>query len=134
MQMGMDLIVTSGALATLSIEAARAHPYECCGLLFGARRIEFAEPALNVHSDPARGFEIDPQMLIAAHRATRQGGPRLRGYYHSHPRGPAEPSATDRAQASGDGLIWAIIASEGVTFWRDWEQGFEALPYRVSAE
>lgn len=132
--MGMSLAVTSGAMATLIEEAARAHPREGCGLLFGDGRIERAEVAANVHSEPLRHFEIDPAALIAAYKAERAGGPRIAGYWHSHPTGAAAPSAEDRACASGDGRIWAIVAGEAVTFWRDLPGGFEPLPYGLVAD
>ncbi len=132
MQMGMDLMVTSGAMATLLDEAACAVPEECCGLLLGqGGKIEEARPAANVAADRCRHFEIDPLALIAAHRAARGGGLAVLGYFHSHPIGEAVPSATDRAQASGDGQIWAIIAGGQVRFWRDLASGFEALSLRV---
>ncbi len=128
----MALEVTSGAMATLIEEAARAYPRECCGLLLGRDgRIEAAAPCANVHAQPERHFEIDPAALIAAHRAAREGGPAVLGYYHSHPNGLAGPSATDRAMASCDGRIWAIVAADDVTFWRDGEEGFEPLSLRV---
>jgi len=104
---------------------------ECCGLLLGRERIEEIRPAANVAAEPRHRFEIDPQALIDAHRAARDGGPQVIGYYHSHPTGPAEPSATDRAMASGDGRVWAIVGTDGVTFWRDDEHGFVALSYTV---
>ena len=130
--MGMDPVLTSGALATLLEEARKAHPLECCGLLLGQGGVvSKARPAANVHPDPARHFEIDPAALIAAHRAARGGGPEVLGYYHSHPTGRAEPSDTDRAQASGDGRIWAIVAQGRVQLWRDLPEGFEPLPLRV---
>jgi proteasome lid subunit RPN8/RPN11 len=132
MQMGMDLIVTSGAMATLLDEAARARPEECCGLLLGqGNRIVEARPTANVAPDPRRHFEIDPAALIAAHRTAREGGLEVLGYYHSHPAGRAEPSATDRMQVSGDGRVWAIVAGGVVRFWRDLPDGFQALPSRV---
>ena len=115
----------------LRSEAVRAHPREACGLLFGEGRIERAIACVNVHPDPARHFEIDPAALIAAHRLARNGGPPLAGYWHSHPTGPAAPSATDQAQASGDGRIWAIVAGETVSFWRDASSGFEPLSYTM---
>jgi desampylase len=124
----MELVVTSGVLATLREEATRAHPRECCGLLLGeGGRVTRAVPAANVHPDPARHFEIDPKALIAAHRAARGGGPQVLGYYHSHPHGRAEPSAEDRAMASGDGRIWAIVAGGEVTWWRDLADCFASL-------
>jgi desampylase len=131
-EMGMVVEVTSGAMATLLDEAVRAHPHECCGLLLGqGLLIENATAATNIHPDPSRHFEIDPAALIAAHRAARAGGPQVLGYYHSHPAGRAEPSATDRAMASGDGRIWAIAAGRTVGWWRDTPDGFEALSLRV---
>jgi proteasome lid subunit RPN8/RPN11 len=130
--MGMVIEVTSGTLATLLEEAARADPREACGLLLGkGARVALAQPATNVHAQPERHFEIDPAALIAAHRAQRAGGLELLGYYHSHPNGRAEPSASDAAAASGDGRVWAIVAGGAVTWWRDGALGFEALPTRL---
>ena len=130
----MEPVLTSGAKATLLEEATRALPRECCGLLLGhGSLIESALPCANVHPDPERQFEIDPAALIAAHRAARSGGPQVLGYYHSHPTGRAQPSETDRAQASGDGRIWAIVAAGTIALWRDLPGGFEALPLRLAA-
>ena len=126
--------MTSKALAAMRAHAAAAHPHEACGLLLGeGGRITEAREARNVHPAPATHFEIDPQALIDAHRAARgKGAPKVIGYYHSHPAGPAEPSATDRASAAGDGRVWAIIAPEDpaadIRFWVDGEHGFTPLP------
>jgi len=128
----MELEVARQALEAMVAEAAQAAPDEACGLLLGeAGAITEARPAANVAFDPERQFEIDPQALIDAHRAERGGGPALIGYYHSHPSGPAEPSATDRDGASGDGKAWAIVANGLVRFWRDGDEGFEPLSYTL---
>jgi predicted GIY-YIG superfamily endonuclease/proteasome lid subunit RPN8/RPN11 len=110
-----------------------AHPREACGILLGHdRHIAAAIPTANVALDPLRHFEIDPALLIAAHRAARAGGPQVLGYFHSHPNGLARPSATDQAQAAGDGRFWAIVAQGTVTLWCDAPSGFAALSYRVA--
>jgi proteasome lid subunit RPN8/RPN11 len=117
-------------LETLRRETERHFPDEACGILLGhGARIEDAVPARNAHPTPRTHFEIDPQALIDAHRAARAGGPEVIGYYHSHPAGLAEPSATDRARAAHDGRVWAIVGENGVTFWRDDEHGFTPLSY-----
>lgn len=129
----MTLQVTSELFDALLAEAAAAHPRECCGLLFGSAEhggIDALVPAVNVHPQPETHFEIDPQALIDAHRAARSGGPELLGYYHSHPFGEARPSATDKAMAARDGMVWAIIGGGTVAFWRAGASGFSALPYR----
>jgi len=126
----MDIAVTRAALTAMRTAADEAAPLECCGILVGqGALIERAVPADNVHLTPRSHFEIDPQALIDAYRAARASGPEVIGYYHSHPRGPAAPSATDRALAPGDGRVWAIIGPSDVTFWRDDEHGFTPLSY-----
>ena len=124
--------VTSAVLEGILAEAAAADPRECCGILLGdGMAIRIVASARNVHPAPETHFEIDPRALIDAHRAARAGGPQVMGYYHSHPHGPAEPSATDRASAARDGRIWAIAGEGEVRFWRDDEAGFEPLSLRV---
>ena len=124
--------MTREALAALLSEAGAAFPDEACGLLLGRKgRIERAVPARNVHPEPGRHFEIDPQTLVEAHRAARGGGPEVIGYFHSHPAGPAVPSAADRDAAPGDGRVWAIVGGCEVRFWRDGDEGFAALSTRA---
>jgi proteasome lid subunit RPN8/RPN11 len=99
----------------MSFAAAEAH--EVCGLLLGTDRIEAILPAANVAPDPARHFELDPAVLIAAHRAARTGGLPILGHYHSHPSGVAAPSATDAACARPDGSLWLIVGGDDVRLW-----------------
>ena len=126
----MALEVSSNVLERLLAEAQNAHPRECCGVLLGkGPAISDIRLAANVHPQPETHFEIDPQALVDAHRTARQGGPQVLGYYHSHPNGLDRPSHTDEAMITGQGLIWAIIAAGRVTFWREGDAGFAALPY-----
>ena len=112
--------------------AWEAMPNEACGLLLGRfGRIQTARPTRNLHPTPETHFEIDPQALIDTHRAEREGGLKLMGYFHSHPTGEPYPSDTDRALAAGDGKIWAIAAGERLMFWEDRPDRFVALSYEV---
>ena len=129
----MTLEVSSDVLDALLREAADAHPRECCGILLGeGAAITASRATRNVHPAPQSHFEIEPQALVDAHRAARQGGLQVMGYYHSHPNGLARPSSTDRAQAARDGSVWAIITADRITLWRSGDAGFEALPYEVA--
>ncbi|HUG97614.1 MAG TPA: M67 family metallopeptidase [Gammaproteobacteria bacterium] len=81
-------------------------PLEGCGLLLGERHgraahIHEALPAPNVLASPHR-YEIAPETVLAADRAARASSRTLLGAWHSHPRGAAVPSATDRAEAWPD--------------------------------
>lgn len=77
----------------------------------------------NVAEEPERRFEIDPAALFAALRAERAGGPRIAGYWHSHPSGDATPSVTDAAMAAPDGKLWLIVGRGTETLWRSMEAG-----------
>ena len=120
--------------------AQAAHPDEACGILLGdTNRIARFIETRNVHPDPRSRFEIEPRALIDAHRRAREGGAGVAGYFHSHPHGSPEPSATDAAMAAHDGRIWAIAGmvqggvrgERDVRFWRDGETGFTPLPYTL---
>ena len=115
----MRLKISREVLAGIRAEAAAAHPLEACGLLFGSvDEIEGWQLARNVAEEPAREFEIDPRVLFAALRSERAGGPRLMGYWHSHPSGDVRPSSRDREAAEDDGRVWVIVAGDDVAAWR----------------
>jgi proteasome lid subunit RPN8/RPN11 len=124
----MKTRISSTVLHAIRAHAAAEAPREACGLLFGTPdRVHAATATGNVADDPERHFEIDPAALFAAIRAERTGGPRIAGYYHSHPGGRAEPSETDREMAVADGKLWLIVASDAVTGWRAGPDGFTSV-------
>ena len=126
--MAMRVRISRCVVELIQRAAAEAEPREACGLLFGdGQRISHAQVTVNVAQDPARAFEIDPAALFAALRAERAGGLRIEGYWHSHPRGDATPSATDAAMAAPDGKLWLIAADGRMTLWRVGRDGFEAV-------
>ena len=106
--------VTRAVVASLIAHAREESPRECCGLLLG-RGDEVAEVrrARNVASSPAMRFVIDPKDHIDARRDGRSCGLAILGFYHSHPRGAAVPSATDVAEAAYPGSVYAIIGLGG---------------------
>ncbi len=125
--MGMKCGISRAALATIRGEAAANPSREACGLLLGDARIDTATVTANVAADPSRHFEIDPVALFAALRTERAGGPKLLGYWHSHPGGNAMPSATDAAMAAPDGKLWLIVAGDAIGAWRSLDTGFDRV-------
>ncbi|QDZ07696.1 M67 family metallopeptidase [Sphingomonas panacisoli] len=124
----MLLDISRAALDAILAEAAASPGVEVCGLLLGeGLRVDEVRSCRNVADVPASRFEIDPQALIAAHKAAREGGPAVIGHYHSHPNGKTEPSARDAA-AARRGEVWMIVAQGDVKAWLAVDdQGFERL-------
>ena len=113
----MEVTISSLLIDELLKAAAASPETEVCGLLLGrGASVEAVRPCGNVAADPRDSFEIDPVVLIAAHRAARAGGPAPIGHYHSHPGGVAIPSARDAAAAQ-PGSYWIIIAGGELRCW-----------------
>lgn len=101
------LVLAPAARAAIERACARALPREACGALLGV--IGDAEAALEVHvvaalelanrAHSADEFAIDPGDLVAADARARARGLTVAGFWHSHPDGPAAPSARDFADA-----------------------------------
>lgn len=87
--------------AALEKQARRELPMEACALLSG--RVEDGEwmisalhPVRNQASDDhRRAYAIGPRDYLRVERQLRGTGATLLGVFHSHPEGPAIPSATD---------------------------------------
>ena len=98
------------------LHAQRAKPFECCGLLVGrGRHVAFAVPTRNVARSPRTRYQVDPAAHLALQRVVRAFVPpaEILGVYHSHPAGPARPSATDEAEAFYPGWIHLIAGFQG---------------------
>lgn len=121
----MAVRISRALIEELLAQAGASPDREICGLLFGVSFLEIADArqSANVAGDPRTMFEIDPAMLIAAHKAERSGGPRLLGCYHSHPNGAPELSQTDRDAAGSAVALWLVIASGAIRAWRNTGSG-----------
>ena len=98
------------ALSVLIAHARRESPAECCGILLGRPdEIVEAVPVRNVASSPTR-YVLDPAEHIAVRRRARGDGLEVLGFYHSHTATPAEPSATDIADATYPGHLYLIVS------------------------
>ena len=84
-------------------------PEEACGLLAGSSgTIRGVLPIKNRAASPVR-FQMDAVEQLQAFDHIETQGWQLLGIYHSHPAGPARPSATDLAEAAYEvvHLIWS---------------------------
>ncbi len=112
------ILFTPQQLDAMKAAATAAFPEEACGLLVGAReaddqiRVTQLAPGANLAADRRRRFEVDPALRLRLQKALRQSPRDIVGHYHSHPDGPARPSATDLAWATEPDLVWVILAVE----------------------
>lgn len=76
-----------------------AYPLEACGLLAGqGHQVRKVYPVEN-RLTSSYAYEMDPGQQLAAMIDLEERGWELLAIYHSHPQGPAFPSASDIAQA-----------------------------------
>jgi [CysO sulfur-carrier protein]-S-L-cysteine hydrolase len=84
---------------------------EVCGVIAAdARGRVRIYPIANVAADRTHRFELDPKAQIDALRDMRERGAALAAIYHSHPRGPARPSALDLERHAYPEALCLIIA------------------------
>lgn len=107
-------------------------------LIGSGERIDEARPARNAAEQPAVRFLIDPRDHLAALKDARQRGLAVVGFYHSHPRSPAVPSETDRAEAAYPGHLFLIVGLGGerpdLRLYRFVDGNFLPVPFVQSAE
>jgi proteasome lid subunit RPN8/RPN11 len=102
--------VRSGVVEQVVSHARAASPNECCGILVGrGKRIDEAVAARNIAEQQASRFLIDPKDHFDTLRNARRRGLDVVGFYHSHPRSEAAPSATDLAEASYSNYYFLIV-------------------------
>lgn len=106
---GLTLVVPPAVREAIGRHLEAAYPAEGCGVLLGeaeddVRRVVRQVAADNRVSDRNDRYEVDPAVLRELMEAEDRGGPRVVGFYHSHPDAAPEPSSTDR------GLAWPWYA------------------------
>ena len=84
---------------------------EACGLIAAADGIPMrCLPIANVAADPAHRYRMDPNALVRGLYELEAAGETLFAIYHSHPAGPAAPSAIDIAEASCPDTLYLIVS------------------------
>jgi proteasome lid subunit RPN8/RPN11 len=102
--------IRSTVLSAMIEHARQDAPLECCGLLVGVPGlIEESVRTRNVR-ESERTYLIDPAEHLAVMKRVRGEGRAVLGAYHSHPRSPAVPSATDLAEAHYEEFLYVIVS------------------------
>ena len=86
--------LTTEAMNTMRAHAERVFPEECVGAVLNDGQVR---PLKNAAVDRRSTFSISAADLLALEK---QGG--VKGFYHSHPDGPAVPSLADARSATAE--------------------------------
>lgn len=126
------LVLPAGLARRLARQAEDAYPREGCGLLLGRVRgperiVDRIRPAANRWEGRSDRYLVDPGTLRRAVEAEAGGGPRVLGFFHSHPDAEPVPSETDRDLAwpwylylivpvrggrAGNGRAWELVGED----------------------
>lgn len=109
--------------------------YEAIGLLAGARRdprVGFLLPLVNHSATPQDSFFVEPWEQYRAEQAISDAELDIRGIYHSHPVGEAEPSGMDGEMARPRELmIIYSVAFGDLRGWREKEGSLNIVNLKI---
>jgi len=101
--------IPEGARDVMIAHSLAEQPNECCGVLLGRQVIERAVRMRSVPPAPD-AYYMDPEQQIALFTEMQSSGEQLLGIYHSHPKGPIEPSGMDLQLAFHPDALYVIIS------------------------
>lgn len=112
-QAGTVIEIPELVVSAMWAHAQTAVPDEACGLLAGRdSAVRMAYCLTNIAASPSR-YTVDPTGHFGALQHAERNGWDLIGVFHSHPHGPAVPSATDIAGALEPGWHYLILGFAG---------------------
>lgn len=114
----MPLAFPLALWSVVESQLTRALPEEACGLLAGQDgSVDQVYPVDNTLHSPT-AYRMDPSGQVQAMLAIERAGLELIAIYHSHPTGPAIPSATDLKQASYPDALYVICSPTPSRAWQ----------------
>jgi len=103
-----------------------------------ADRVHAVRRTANAADEPRTRYSIGPEELLATIDAVEREGRDVLGFYHSHPRGPLAPSATDADRATWTGYVYLVVSLAGeaadLGAWRWTGEAFERETLRVEGD
>lgn len=106
------LMIEPSIREAMIVHALEGLPFEVCGILGGKDgRVFSVHPTRNLKHSGSH-FLMDPREQIAVMGALRLKGMEVLAFYHSHPAGPAYPSAEDVRLAFYPEVATVIVSLE----------------------
>jgi proteasome lid subunit RPN8/RPN11 len=106
-----SLTLTASLMDAMRRHVATESPLEACGLLAGNNRlVEVVLAVKNAAASQVR-YRMEPRAQLRAFEQIEGAGQELLAIFHSHPKGPSEPSRTDIREATYAvvHIIWAPV-------------------------
>ncbi len=108
----MSIKLSQSQISEMIAHARAGLPNEVCGLLAGLNgRVTEVYPVENVDLSPVR-YTMNPTKQVHTMVAIEEAGWDFLSIYHSHPNGPATPSATDIARAYYPEVVYIILSPD----------------------
>lgn len=154
--------LTPAVEAALFTHAREGAPEEVCGVLGGTRAAErdgtdrdgahgddgggggdadvvtTLRRVANAADDPRSRYELDPGEQLPAMEDLADRSLDVVGFYHSHPRGPDGPSATDERLATWPDRVYLVVSLAGdepaVGAWRWTGEAFDREAVTVAKD
>jgi proteasome lid subunit RPN8/RPN11 len=105
-----SLAIPAVMLEQIEALSRAGYPEEVCGLIAGRAGVARAlHPGRNVAARPQAEYELDVDTLLKMIEF-EAAGLELAAIYHSHPRGPETPSATDIERAYYPDAVYLICS------------------------
>lgn len=112
------LSVPTGSLERLRHRATEAAPREACGLLLGSEAEVHEVVTIPNAATTTDSFVLDPDVAHGVFERADRAGIGVVGVWHSHPAGPARPSARDIAEGV-PGWVHLVVGADGAV--RAWD-------------
>jgi proteasome lid subunit RPN8/RPN11 len=94
--------------AQMEADVKTKAPEEACGIVVGREnRSQLVIPVTNILHSPFR-FRMEPEEEVNAFLLAEEKSMDIIAVYHSHPKGPDQPSATDLQELTFPGIIYLI--------------------------
>lgn len=119
----VEVELSAPLTVSLSREAQSAWPQEACGALLGECAygewwcVLDAIPVRNEATSSERAYLIPAQRVRAVEEVAQTRGLVVVGFYHSHPGGGTNPSATDLELAWPGYLYLILDCTDGFGLW-----------------
>jgi len=104
------ITLSSHLLSAMIDHARRELPNECCGVLIGQQGVfERVIPVTSIHPAPDSYF-MSPEEQVEIFTELGNNSESFLGIYHSHPKGPSDPSSMDISLAFHPDAIYFIVS------------------------